>query len=91
VSNLLFRNEPGKMFKRPVIGFLGIRREKAARYLPAAEVVTDAIAADSPPVAGIRTCTHRLVLGNLTFHRIIGGYTDEFAFRLRRKLQIRHG
>jgi hypothetical protein len=57
------------MFKRPVVGFFGIRREEAAWYLPLAKVVADAIATDAPLVTGIRARAHRLVLFNFTFHR----------------------
>ena len=61
------------MFKRPVIRLFGIWRKKAAWYLSIAEVVANTIATNSPLVAGIRACAHRLVLFNFTFHSIVKG------------------
>ena len=70
--NFFFDNEPGEMLKRPVVCPFGIRRKKAAWYLPLANVVADTVATDSPLVAGIRACTRRFVLFNFTFHLCIG-------------------
>ena len=66
------------MLKRPVVGLFGIRRKKATRHLPTAEVVTDTIATDSPLVAGICTRTHWFILFNFTFHGIVFWLMDKW-------------
>ena len=53
--HFLFHDQPGEVFKRPVIRLFGIRRKKASWYLSLGEVILDAIATDSQPGAG-RVC-----------------------------------
>jgi len=53
--HFLFHDQPGEVFKRPVIRLFGIRWKKASWYLSLGEVILDAIATDSQPGAG-RVC-----------------------------------
>jgi hypothetical protein len=78
--NFFLCNEPGKMFKRPVVRFLCFRWKEATGYLPTGKVMLDAIATDSPPFAGIGACAFRLILVNFTFHGIVKGLKVHFIF-----------
>ncbi len=67
-SHFFFRNEPGEMLKGAVIGLLGFRRKKTARYFPSRKVGMKAITADSPLAAGIGTRTLRFIFLAFAFH-----------------------
>ena len=78
--NFLLRNESSEVFKRPVIRFFRIRREKAPRHLPLAKVVLDAIATDAHARTGrIWTWAERLVFFDFTFHEIFEGWSKYYV------------
>ena len=77
--NAALRHKPGKMLERPVIGPLGICREKAGGQLPAVQVITDALTAIALSGTGFIAAIavlHILVL--LTIHN---AYSSIFEFK----------